>query len=409
MSQFGNADNLDFTLSCNFYWASDQTPPGVTQTARLFVGSWSNTLSFTSSDHTWLWNTPDLTPGSPSTQSGTTSVSKSRDGTTGYVPILIDHTITRPGSGVDLRSYLIGRTFSLSGGGGGGGSGNSLSAASGSTTTSASSASSPSDVSSPPLNGAVSMSTSGTFLIPILPGVTGQPVPASIAAGGGNSVVGSTSNGGGGERVSKAGIVGGILGGLVLSGVFAFIFFLLYKRKMREVRKREEEQQQEPTAVILPETVAGGRGMGDEGDAGDGIQMRLSSMVEVGISQQGLSEAPSERANGYHDTKTTGSTSAMSSSYLPGLSSETQQTSTSQLTGEERRQQGNERGKKRSDGRSEGRGRGRRTLSSEYSSPIDTSGMDVPPPAYTDLNEMVETMNGRHYNEDEEGENDEGK
>ncbi|KAG8808835.1 hypothetical protein FRC17_003751 [Serendipita sp. 399] len=349
-------------------------------------------------------------------QSGATSVSKSRDGTTGYVPIILDHTITRPASGADIRSYLIVRTFSLSGGGGGGGgggSGNSPSAASGSTATSAPSASSASDVSSPSLNAAVSMSLSGTFLIPILPGATGQPVPASIAAGGGDPAMGSTGNGGSGERVSKAGIIGGILGGLVLSGVFALVFFLLYKRKMREVQKREEEQQQQPTAVILPETVVGGGG-GDEGGAGDGIQMRLSSMVEIGLPQ---SEAPSERANGYpfpgqyHDTKTTGSTSAMSSSYLT-RPSETQQTSTSQLTGEEERQRrwrGNERGKKRSDGRNEGNGRGGETISSGYSSPIDTPGMDVPPPAYTDVNEMVETMNGRHYNEGEEGESDERK
>ncbi|KAG8812697.1 hypothetical protein FRC17_001889, partial [Serendipita sp. 399] len=96
------------TLSYNFYYACDQMPPGVTQNARVTVGSWSNILYFSTSNHTWLWYTPDLTPGSPFTQFGTTAVSKSRDGTTGYVPIIIDYTMTRPSGSADIRNYLIG-------------------------------------------------------------------------------------------------------------------------------------------------------------------------------------------------------------------------------------------------------------------------------------------------------------
>ncbi|KAG8869418.1 hypothetical protein FRC20_001508 [Serendipita sp. 405] len=112
ISQYGNANNLDYSFSYHFLWTSNEVAAGVSLSTKLAVGSSSNTDSFVSSDHTALWNSvvPDL--GDPFFHSGTTSLLKSVDGSTAYIPIAVDFSFSKePGL---VEWYLIARKFSVS-------------------------------------------------------------------------------------------------------------------------------------------------------------------------------------------------------------------------------------------------------------------------------------------------------
>ncbi|KAG8809611.1 hypothetical protein FRC19_005124, partial [Serendipita sp. 401] len=56
MSQYGNANSLDYSFSYYLIWTSSEVAAGLLLSTKLTVGSSSNTDSFASVDHVWLWD-----------------------------------------------------------------------------------------------------------------------------------------------------------------------------------------------------------------------------------------------------------------------------------------------------------------------------------------------------------------
>ncbi|KAG8827541.1 hypothetical protein FRC17_007809 [Serendipita sp. 399] len=387
MSEFGNADNLDFvvakahlysTLRYNYYYGAEQMPVGTTQTLRVTVGSWSEPLDFTSMNYGQvIWIREDdgkLEPGEPLTQSGTTSILKSPDGWMGYIPITIEFSFSRPFTKNHAQAVLIGRTFSLR-------SPPPSSVSRSTTRTSASTSSTSSSTSSSSSNQSI-VSESLSSL------TTRQPISSSVAtdalAGPSSYVNSSTSNG----RISKARIIGGVVGGLALLAAVAVLLILVLKRKRREFKEREEEAQARPAMVGI-DPKANILVAGNDEDRGDDDQSTIRSAertTQSGLLRHSLpSSASSESANDLDDAETASS----SISLLRSLS----QSRLSQPAGQEprprdRRSIGHE-GQRDGDNSSGGQSghadqRRQTTLASGYSN-APSYDRDVPPPAYSDV------------------------
>ncbi|KAG8768871.1 hypothetical protein FRC15_004887 [Serendipita sp. 397] len=110
--QYGNADLVDYTFSYNLNWASDKTSAGQPLTAYSTIGSSSNVNNFEVSDRYWLWYSSPTSLGDPVIHTGSTSVTKSTDGLTGFIPITIDFSFKRS-PGADVTFYMKGATFQI--------------------------------------------------------------------------------------------------------------------------------------------------------------------------------------------------------------------------------------------------------------------------------------------------------
>ncbi|KAG8827542.1 hypothetical protein FRC17_007810 [Serendipita sp. 399] len=293
MSQFGNVNILDFTLRYNYYWSSDETPPGVTQALRVTIGSWSDLLYFSSGNHT-EWRDADQPLGEPFNQVGTTSVSRSPDGTTGYIPITVDFSFTRQSATGLARLFLIGRTFGLHPSVLSGNSPPSR-PPSGAFASAGAATSSPASSSIPSSSGTNSQSIPASLSgIPLPEYTVGQPISSSIA--GDPSVGSSSSNGGNGsiQHFSKAEVVGGILGGVAALVISSLLLLALYRRKKNQLVKGEERSVSVWVGGLLdPTKIAGGKS-GDE-SANDG-QPRMAC-EKPGLPGFHRFSAPSEKVN----------------------------------------------------------------------------------------------------------------
>ncbi|KAG8823366.1 hypothetical protein FRC19_004057 [Serendipita sp. 401] len=161
MSQYGNTNYLDYSFSYNFNWTSDAVAAGLPLSTTLIVGTSSNTDSFPSSDNKALWDNPNPDLGNPFSHSGTTSLLKSADGSTAYIPIMLNFSFGRqPGL---VEWYLISRTFSITASATEGTSGF-TSSAQAPYFSSSSSISSPVTATRTSLSGSISASLSGAIL-----------------------------------------------------------------------------------------------------------------------------------------------------------------------------------------------------------------------------------------------------
>ncbi|KAG8827540.1 hypothetical protein FRC17_007808, partial [Serendipita sp. 399] len=353
---FGNTDNLDFTFTYNYYYAAKETPPGTTQSVRVTVGSWSGLVNFGSLSLTDPYLNEPLFE--PFIQSGTTSVTKSPDGTNGYLPITVDFSFTRVTMWDEFRLSFIGHTFSLK-------PSTLLPPASGSTTSSVTSASS--ELST--ISRAANPSTSGALSGSISPDTSSSSIAVGDPAVGFNDGMTGSSRASNGRGL-KAGIIGGALGGLALCAGLAFLLFLVCKRKRRGWQKQEEEGQVYPAMFGANfETDIGRTGDKRSGERGRMWIRPVKTKARLGLLHHSLaSRAPAERI---------------------------------QPAEEERRRRGrnNEQNRQRDGDRRRRRRRRRLALAD---SPSLNHEMDVPPPAYSDDNAMVGASN--RYNREEQQE-----
>ncbi|KAG8829848.1 hypothetical protein FRC17_005907 [Serendipita sp. 399] len=220
MSQYGNVDTLDYTFAYNLNWASDQIAAGTPLSNTVTVGSSRNTNNFAASDPGWLLHSSSTTSlGDPFTHSGTTSISKSADGNTGYIPITIDFSFTRT-AGADCNWYMKGAVFHIT---------NPASSAAGS--------------SSPSATGTVAQvsGASSSLSVLALPAISQQSNSEGGDAAVGTLPSSSASNSASVSSVPIGAIVGGVLGGMALLGVFSLLLFLLYRKKVRELKRGDQD------------------------------------------------------------------------------------------------------------------------------------------------------------------------
>ncbi|KAG9052725.1 hypothetical protein FS842_009339 [Serendipita sp. 407] len=379
MSQFGNADTLEYNFAYNFYWAMVGTAAGYPLSARVTVGSSSYTNNFGASDSTWLFYTEASRPGDPFVQSGTTSVIRSTDGASGYVPITIDFSYSRNQQSDDPRPYLIAQSFNLKSSATPGASPSS-GAGSGSV-----SGSSSSSISSSSVTRAVTQ-TSGTSLSNIiLPGYDSTQATASSVSGHGSLGSNSSSSSPNISSVSAqhvpiAAIVGGVLGGLSLLAFLALVLFLLYRKKVKELMKQEQQ------ALAVAARTEGGAG-GAASDTGSTVGPMTAAYTGMGfLSMQEAKYA--DHPNG-PDMRTSTSSSSFTSPTQAATSPRERLLLSIPLQAESQQH-----GPRTRDHR-------RRTSGSNF--PMSPN-MDVPPPAYSDVNDTVETANEHHHESESEDE-----
>ncbi|KAG8823368.1 hypothetical protein FRC19_004059 [Serendipita sp. 401] len=233
MSPYGNTNSLDYSISYHFLWTSDKVNAGVPLSARFSVGSSSNTDNFLSSDHSALWysDVPDL--GDPFFHSGTTSLLKSTDGNTAYIPIILDFSFPKePGL---VEWYLIARKFSVSA------PPTSAPPVSGSgSSAQAPSVSSPNSISTSVTRTGTSQSGStqtASLSDAILPGFSPVADSSAISDNVSSSST-SSSNSASTQNIPIGAIVGGVIGGNFLLGIILFFLFLLYRRGRRISRAK---------------------------------------------------------------------------------------------------------------------------------------------------------------------------
>ncbi|KAG8800985.1 hypothetical protein FRC16_001530 [Serendipita sp. 398] len=371
MSQYGNVNSLDYNFAYHFKWTSDQVDAGRPLSTQLNVGTSSNTDNFISSDHAALWFTDNPVLGDPFSHSGTTSLLKSADGATAYIPITVDFSFSRP-PGLCMW-YLVARTFritTLTSGG-----------------TSPSSGSNSSIGASSSVLGSNSLSPTGSVTsisgpMPLLP-LSSMTVPGfspqtSYAHDNGGSTSSSPSDSDSTRNAPTATIVGGVIGGISLLGIVVLVILLLYKRKQRRLRRKEWEVSMQNVAV------AGGN---DE----DVLPMRISATMAVREPYLGQTAFSS-----LDEIKPTRS----SNDLRPGVNvpvapvfTVPSSVVTSQLPSHQPDIQRPETHAPR---------RGHQTLFS----PVPTIDTDVPPPAYSTVNSTSRNANegsGEHTNEADDG------
>ncbi|KAG8806842.1 hypothetical protein FRC17_004770, partial [Serendipita sp. 399] len=398
LSQYRSASSLDYTFSYHFKWASDQVPAGYPLSAQLAVGSSSNTDSFVSSDAAQLWiDNPIL--GDPFTHSGTTSVLRSADGSTGYIPIILDFSFPRP---PPSRCYwfLVTRSFRI-------------------TTPTSNGGSSPSPSSAlpglaPPSSVAVMVSSTSISVGSTT--VSGSVMPVSVAVpivqtlmtlvlpapgtsnnNNGGNVASDGSSGRGSVQTSA--IVGGVVGAIAFLGlVLALAIFLLRKQRRRSLEQQGEK-----------EMIQGGGGgldgrrrkdsMHQGGLAGETTGTPVAFSRPTSFASSPSSSEPGRRVSVATSILPTTAFRPISSSRVvePASENGAAPDRRSAATGG-----GGGRGQRR---------RGHQTLFLAGPTPMTATYSDVPPPAYSDVNGTTRIA---YYNvEEEEGdeteEEDEGE
>ncbi|KAG8824018.1 hypothetical protein FRC17_009200 [Serendipita sp. 399] len=237
------------TFAYNLNWASVQMPAGTPLSSTVTVGSFQYTHNFGASDAGWLLYSSSTTSlGDPFTHTGTTSLLKSADGTIGYIPITIDFPYTRT-AGASCRAFMKGAAFHITS----------------PTSSSASSAGSPNT----PVAGTVTRISSSSSLLSsvTLPAISQQSNAAATVAAEDTGVdtLPSTSASSSSPVLAQhsspptGAIIGGVVGGIALLGIFALILLLLYKKKIRELKTGEPDLLTYNTNT----TTTGGNGDGD--------------------------------------------------------------------------------------------------------------------------------------------------
>ncbi|KAG8824016.1 hypothetical protein FRC17_009198 [Serendipita sp. 399] len=112
LTQYGDVDMVGYLFSYNLNWASDKTAPGQVLTVHSNFGTSSHIDNFVSNDRYWLWYSNPSSLGERFAHSGMTSLSKSMDGQTGYIPVVIDFSFKRE-PGADVIFYMKGATFQI--------------------------------------------------------------------------------------------------------------------------------------------------------------------------------------------------------------------------------------------------------------------------------------------------------
>ncbi|KAG8805762.1 hypothetical protein FRC18_006497, partial [Serendipita sp. 400] len=364
LSQYGNPDYVDYTFDYNLNWASDKTAAGAPLSARVSVGDSSSIENFGASDHAWLWYSNAATLGDPFHHAGTTSLLKSADGLTGYIPIIIDFSFTRQ-IGSDCHWYFIGGNFRITPKAT---TGNSPSSGPG-TIAAGTSASSLSSV-----TGSVTQLTSHSLTSIFLPGFSTQSVSSSLSGqgptGGGSNSSSSPNVGDvSAHSAPTAAIIGGVLGGLSLLGFFALFLLLLYRRKIRQVRERDRNN-------LMKNAGAAG---GEENDGGSTRRTGTTTVHSESFIGFDMSLGGSKYPN-----QSEGFTNAAGTPFVipspPNHDGSPHQNAqpTSQRRGSRRR-------------RATRRDHRPQPSLSNYGTAYN---MDVPPPAYSDVNETAETTDG---------------
>ncbi|KAG8827544.1 hypothetical protein FRC17_007812, partial [Serendipita sp. 399] len=305
--------------------------------------------------------------GDPFTHSGTTLLIKSSDGLTGYIPIELEFPFSRaPGS--LCVWYFIAHPFRIT---------TPLNSASGSRPIATSG--STSSLSSSSYTRAVMLSSL------TLPGLTSQSISSSSSPSPGDVSVGSSSSSSSSNltahrSVSTAAILGGVLGGLFLLGVFALMCFRLYRKALI---KRVGDY---PVKTNFTQ--------GD--DIVDGHPMRIPATSIGPFLGYPIALTDEIKALNSPSGRTGASPPPPPSPPQLGIT-------TSQSNAEIANARSGLQGE---DHRRRGPGRDRRRHSSL--SNLSTFRMDVPPPAYSDVDGRAESANGRAgggNNDEEEGGN----
>ncbi|KAG8812669.1 hypothetical protein FRC17_001910 [Serendipita sp. 399] len=383
------------TFSYHFKWASDQVPAGYPLSAQLAVGSSSNTDSFVSSDPAQLWiDNPIL--GDPFTHSGTTSALRSADGSTGYIPIILDFTFPRP---PPSRCYwfLVARSFRIT-----------------TPTFNGGSSPSPSSAPGPAPPSSVAVMISSTSISVGSTTVSGSVMPVSVAVpivqtlmtlvlpapgtsnNNGGNIASDGSSGRGGVQTSA--IVGGVVGAIAFLGlILALAIFLLRKQRRRSLEQGEKEM------------IQGGGGGGLDG------RRRKDSMHQGALAGTTGTPVAFSRPTSFASSPSSsepGRRVSVATSILPATtfrpisSSRVVEPVSENGAAPDRRSAatggGGGRGQRR---------RGHQTLFLAGPTPMTATYSDVPPPAYSDVNGTtgITYYHGEEDEGDETGEEDEGE
>ncbi|KAG8837174.1 hypothetical protein FS842_005659 [Serendipita sp. 407] len=234
MSQYGNANSLDYSFSYYLIWTSSEVAAGLLLSTKLTVGSSSNTDSFASVDHVWLWDSVNPVIGDPFSHTGTTSLLKSVDRNTAYIPIIIDFSFARqPGL---CEWYLTAHAFNITTPTTGGISGFSTRAQA-----------------SSPLSRSISSSATSTKTLPselvqttspddTLPGelpAVGIDLNTTLSNGTATDIPPNSRSV---QDIPIATIIGGVVGGNFALGILLLSLFLLYKRRKRASGEESREE-----------------------------------------------------------------------------------------------------------------------------------------------------------------------
>ncbi|KAG8814662.1 hypothetical protein FRC17_001023, partial [Serendipita sp. 399] len=357
--------STEATFAYNLNWASDKTDAGTPLYARLSIGSYSKVDNFDVSDRAWLFSPPS-TLGDPFTHSGTTLLIKSSDGLTGYIPIELEFPFSRALGSLCVW-YFIAHSFRI--------------------TTLPNSVSGSSPIATYASTSSLSSSshTGGMTLSSLtLPGLTSQSISPSSSLSPGDVSVGSSSSSSSSNltahrSVPTAAILGGVLGGLFLLGVFTLMCFRLYRKALI---KRVGDH---PVKTNFTQ--------GD--DIVDGHSTRIPARSIEPFLGYPIALTDEIKALNSPSGRTGASPPPPSP---PQLGITTHQSNAeivnarSGLQGEDHRRRGPERDYRRHS-----------SLSN-----LSTFRMDVPPPAYSDVDGRAESANGRAgggNNDEEEGGN----
>ncbi|KAG8808055.1 hypothetical protein FRC18_005243 [Serendipita sp. 400] len=381
-SQFGNPDYVDYTFDYNLNWASDKTAAGAPLLTRVTVGDSSYIDNFGASDHAWLWYSEPASLGDPFTHSGTTSLVKSADGQTAYIPITLDFSFTRQQGG-DCTWYFTSRSFRITPKS----TSSSPSSRPGTIPAGSLSSTSPSSTTGP-----VTQSTQGlsySLSNVILPEFSTLSISSSLS-GDGSVVAGSDSSSSSpnvssvsAQSVPTAAIIGGVLGGLSLLGFLALFLLSLYRRRKKQLMERDKND-------LVNTQEADGEGGDDDSRRLGTTTVHSGSFIGFGAT---LGEPKySHQHDGFVDVATTPST-------IPSPSNQSSHPHVN-LQPIPQQRESRRRRATRVDHRPQ-------PSLSNYGTAFN---MDVPPPAYSDVG-TSETMSGRHYqvgeSEDEDEDEDE--
>ncbi|KAG8814661.1 hypothetical protein FRC17_001022 [Serendipita sp. 399] len=343
------------------------TDAGAPLVARLTVGSYSQVDHFGASDRAWLWYSNAPTLGDPFRHSGKTLLTKSSDGSTGYIPITLDFPFRRePGSRVQW--YFIGQPFRITTVTDGAPISSHTTSASGSTSSSlhssiartvALSSLSPPDLAGHPISSASSPASSSNMSL--------EPSPSS------------DPNSPASQNISSGVIIGGVLGGMSILGVFALMFFLLHRGRLL---KRGRNQ------------ILGTPGTAGAGDIADESSISVPATNPASPLRYSMASGESKPMN--HPSSAAGSPQLVTLNQVNAELGDQQ----SDFQGGDRRRR---------------RRRRDHWLPSSLSD-LSTFRMEVPPPAYSDVSptadsdvnrSMAEIANGHtgRVDEDEEEKN----
>ncbi|KAG8823365.1 hypothetical protein FRC19_004056 [Serendipita sp. 401] len=372
MPQYGNANTVDFTFGYNFYWASDKTQSRTPLSTQVTIGSSSITDNFGAVNPDWLWYTLDTSLDDPFTHSGTTTMLKSQDGSTGYIQITIDFSFSRqPGS--TCMWYLIGRRFDIS-------TPSSIGTApllgSGSSSRAIASASMTSTPTTETTTGVITGTPTRIFDLLvfsiILPGLSAQSVSTGNIPGQ-SSIVSFSLNPG--QEIPTSAVIGGAMGAVLLLGIVALILFLVYRRKKRKKWMKEQEN-------LTQNAVVGG--YSGERDA----TQTPSTITRRRLFFRYYLSPPSEEIRTSSQFGAVDSRSNRTSKPIPTPP----QPNPIESNHEVPRTNSRQRGRRRRDYR-------------QQPSMSSTIAMDIPPPAYSDIDGTTEFPD-RQAHEGEDGDLD---